>query len=259
MSQENIISSFNEFKRSYGSETVVFYVEIDETWDDDYQVSNAKTALANQLLQRFISCLYLGTTDQSSLVFKQNEYGKPYLVGSDFSFSMSNQQGYTSMVINPNGKEIGIDLASCKDVEKFEQDYLNHFQNIFHENEFKLLEEHTNKDELKLIFTTYWALKESYTKYLGIGLNSDLSSYNFQNVELLPENSNPVQMDDPMIIRHNINWSNSTKLEITNEPQKENIWLTKVTPDIVVSIIGYIPRQPRLIKIPLKSITNYFS
>lgn len=222
---------------------------------------DAKTALANQLLQRFISCLCLGTHDQSKLQFKQNQYGKPYLVDSDFSFSMSNQQGYTSMVISLVNEEIGIDLASCSDVDKFGVDYLEHFHDIFHPEEFQILQGIKSSDDLKLIFTEYWALKESYTKKLGVGLNGDLASYNFTNVPKLHSTIyTETPIDDTLQIHHPVSWNNSTKLSLAGEPHNIDIHLAIIpNTDIVLSICGKIPEDPLLIRTPISLITKYLS
>lgn len=223
--------------------------------------ADAKTALANQLLQRFISCLCLNTTDQSKLQFKQNQYGKPYLVDSDFSFSMSNQQGYTSMVISLLNKDIGIDLASCSDVDKFGEDYLRHFKDIFHPDEYQNLSQIKDNDDSRLVFTEYWALKESYTKKLGVGLNGDLASYNFTNVAKLQPTTYQTNLpDDQLQTQHHVQWENSTKLSITNQIENIDISLVMIpNSDIVISICGEIPEDPVLIKVPITLMTKFLS
>lgn len=222
---------------------------------------DAKTALANQLLQRFISCQYLGINDGSKLEFRQNQYGKPYLVRSNFSYSMSNQQGFTSMVISlEDNNEIGIDLASISDTKNFGENYLEHFKDIFHPQEFKIVNKIDNPDELKVLFTEYWALKESYTKKLGVGLNGDLSSYNFQQVPRLKPVSSQSLDTEFFRVRLDHQWESSTTLSVEDEVQRIDIRLAMLNPDIVVSVCGdrISDKNPLLVKIPLQTIVDFF-
>ncbi|ODQ59966.1 hypothetical protein WICANDRAFT_83965 [Wickerhamomyces anomalus NRRL Y-366-8] len=194
---------------------------------------------------------------------------------------MSNQQGYTSMVISYQSEEVGIDLASISDIEKFGNGYLTHFKDIFHPDEYDFLESVHDAKELECLFTEYWALKESYTKKLGIGLNGELGAYNFQNVAKLSKptinsidsssfDSSSIDsssFDSSSIdsnsfdLKPNSHWSDSTKLFINNTHiQPLDIHLTMLNNDIVLSVCGdQIPNTPSLIKIPLSLITKFFS
>ncbi|KAH3675986.1 hypothetical protein WICMUC_002282 [Wickerhamomyces mucosus] len=218
--------------------------------------SDSKTSLSNQLLQRFISCIYRNTTDITKVEFEYNKFGKPSLVDTNLCFSMSNQQGYTSMIINTDMKEVGIDLASIKDLNKFGNNYLDNFAEIFHENEYKYLSKYDNY-ELKVIFTEFWALKESYAKKLGVGLNADLQSFDFRNVHLVNYKTSR-ELKNYLEIQKS-QWNSSATLYIYDNLEKDlNIFLNRLNPDIVVSVIGESIDQPLIVKIPIDTILEYF-
>lgn len=202
----------------------------------------ARITLINQLLQRYICCRVVGKQPHE-LEFTANQYGKPFLKDSNFQFSMSNSSISTSMVVDFDNKEVGIDLADTRDVDTFGDDYLNHFRDIFHPNEFEYLKGFTdNTDQQKLLFTQYWALKESYTKKLGVGLNGDLASYNFRNVE-------PVEKDSV--------WNCSTKLFIYDNLEKDHCYLVRLE-NIIVSIIADTPQTPTINVVSLQEIISFF-
>lgn len=165
------------------------------------------------------------------------------------------------MVISYQSEEVGIDLASISDIEKFGNGYLTHFKDIFHPDEYDFLESVHDAKELECLFTEYWALKESYTKKLGIGLNGELGAYNFQNVAKLSKPTINSTDSNSFDLKPNSHWSDSTKLFINNTHiQPLDIHLTMLNNDIVLSVCGdQIPNTPSLIKIPLSLITKFFS
>lgn len=93
-----------------------------------------------------------------------NEFGKPYLKNNDLYFNISHADNYIILVISE--KEIGIDM------EKITM-------------KPRVMERVCTPDEQKLIkspddFTIMWVKKESYVKFLGVGL-----SYGLANVDTL--------------------------------------------------------------------------
>lgn len=210
-------------------------------------MDDQKTALANQLLQRFV-CSLLVNTDANSLVFTSNRYGKPQIQGSDVHFSMSNQRGFTSMVIAST--ECGIDLASPSDVAGV--DHLVHFKDIFHDDEYDYL---MTVEDSTSVFTHYWALKESFTKKLGVGLNGDLQAYNFRDVRSLEHDGHLVhqgvfKVRDPK-------WDSSPKLSVHGEEQPLQIWSTMLTPDVVISTCHAGHQTPQLVEVDLETIVKF--
>ncbi|KAH3683165.1 hypothetical protein WICPIJ_005862 [Wickerhamomyces pijperi] len=296
-------AQFQSLLKSHKS--ILFYVEIGDFWkDQDFQFEttlrllpfqqqtkiiskkfnkDAQTALANQLLQRFVCCLFKKSTDINSVEFGFNSFGKPYLLDTNhdhssssssssssnnkLSFSMSNQQGFTSMIINTSNREVGIDLASISDCDKFGplDQLISNFKDIFHEDEFEILNQIEKDHKLKVLFTEYWALKESYAKKIGIGLNANIETFNFKfvgSVEYLQpkERENPSIDQLKLLQNQQVQWMDSTKLYIYDNLEKNlDIFLTQLTKDIVVSVVGdSLENAPLVVKVPLDTIVGYF-
>lgn len=93
-----------------------------------------------------------------------NEYGKPYLKNNELYFSLSDCDNYSVCVISD--KEIGVDIEKLTYKERV-------LKKICTPEELKLVK---NKDD----FTKLWVKKESYVKYLGIGI-----SYGLKNIDTL--------------------------------------------------------------------------
>ena len=89
--------------------------------------------------------------------FFYNQYGKPYLKNKYFNISHADNY----LLLGIADEEIGVDMQKItfkKNVEK-----------LFSEEEQNLLK--TAKEKM---FTRYWVLKESYAKYLGVGISKKI-------------------------------------------------------------------------------------
>ncbi len=93
-----------------------------------------------------------------------NSYGKPYLKNNELYFNLSNSGKYTICAISTH--EIGVDIQKISYKKKV-------IKHVCNEVEAKLI--HNAND-----FTQMWVKKESYVKYLGMGL-----SYGLKNVDTL--------------------------------------------------------------------------
>ena len=115
--------------------------------------------------------LYIGKNKNSQEMLKKilkkyhlkddifyNEYGKPYLKGNSLYFNISHSHDYTVIVIADS--EVGVDIQKIT----FPKKIINH---ICNDEEKKYLK--SPKD-----FTKMWVKKESYVKYLGIGIGYGL-------------------------------------------------------------------------------------
>lgn len=91
-----------------------------------------------------------------------NEYGKPYFKNNKYFFNISNKDDYSCLVLSD--KEIGIDLEKITYKEKV-------INKICNSKEKELV-----IDDLS--FTVMYTMKESYVKYLGIGLRYGLENVN---------------------------------------------------------------------------------
>lgn len=139
-------------------------------------------ALCNQLLQMSGISMVTGL-DYTRLKFQKGTYGKPHIANIDrLVFSMSNGERYVAQyILKGECYDVGIDLASTADYCGDED--LKHFKEIFSTQEFESL---IQCDPIKrsFLFAHIWSLKECYTKFTGLGLNSDLGNIDFGKVEL---------------------------------------------------------------------------
>ena len=123
-----------------------------------------------------------------------NEHGKPMLLGTDTSFSLSHSSGYAALVIGEiKNSSLGVDIEKIP-----EKDFLNIARRFFKENELEALESldslsgaakkggmmdkpnplcDARMDSFSSapeLFTLIWTRKEAYGKAVGDGLKSAL-------------------------------------------------------------------------------------
>jgi 4'-phosphopantetheinyl transferase len=106
---------------------------------------------------------------KDDLIFSYGTNNKPYLSRyPKISFNLSHCEGMA--VCGVNTSDIGVDIQDigCITTQVSEL--------VMHENEIAQLSNALNQDDL---FTHYWTLKESYTKYLGEGLNYSFKQLDF--------------------------------------------------------------------------------
>lgn len=107
----------------------------------------------NILLSEYLLYNYFFSNEE----FFYNQYGKPYLKNKYFNISHADNY----LLLGIADEEIGVDMQKItfkKNVEK-----------LFSEEEQNLLK--TAKEKM---FTRYWVLKESYAKYLGVGISKKI-------------------------------------------------------------------------------------
>ena len=123
-----------------------------------YKLYIEKDVTTKELFYKVINDLGI----KDSLIY--NEYGKPYFENSNLFFNMSSSGCYTVLAIS--NKEVGVDI---------ERITLNDsvIDRICTDEEKEIIK---NADD----FTIMWTKKESYVKWLGIGL-----SYGLKNVDTL--------------------------------------------------------------------------
>ncbi len=121
-----------------------------------YKLYIEKNISSKELLNKVLNELNI----KDEIIY--NEYGKPYLKNNEIFFNISNCDIYTVLVIS--SKEVGVDIEKITIKE-------NIIDKICNENEKKLIKS-------PIDFTSIWVKKESYVKYLGVGL-----SYGLKNVD----------------------------------------------------------------------------
>ena len=129
---------------------------------------NDKAAsLAAEML--FIDNLTDWNVNYSDIEIKDNEYGKPYIVGTGNLYFNISHSGCMVM-LGIADEPIGVDIQELKEMTV---DITNRF---YHENECRLLSGMDNnmRDEA---FFRIWTLKESFVKQNGQGLSYGMSKF----------------------------------------------------------------------------------
>ena len=105
----------------------------------------------------------------NNFIIKRDENGKPYLVDSEYYFNISHSGEYVMCAVSDNC--IGIDIEMIR--EKVDNDAIA--RRFFAENEYNEISSATAKK--KEIFTRIWSEKESYIKYLGLGMKKGMNTF----------------------------------------------------------------------------------
>ncbi|ESX00987.1 hypothetical protein KL918_002630 [Ogataea parapolymorpha] len=148
--------------------------------------SDKIASLIGALLVRYVLLeKNLSAKKWHSLAFQTGDLGKPYVENSKFKFNHSDEKHIVAVAIDFQGvSEIGIDLANPEDVGD-SREFLIHFRPIFSDLELEQIDA-TISDlppgSQQQHLSLYWALKESYSKFKGVGLHGNLQKYEFLNV-----------------------------------------------------------------------------
>lgn len=124
--------------------------------------------------------------------FSYNQYGKPFLQGSNLSFNVSHS-GNKILYAFTIAFSIGVDIESFKN----NIDFLSIAKRFFSNNEYEKLCSIDPKWQ-QLAFYRCWTRKEAYIKAIGRGLHCPLTSF---EVSLLPS-------EEPMLLRSEANQTN---------------------------------------------------
>ncbi|WPK27663.1 hypothetical protein PUMCH_005060 [Australozyma saopauloensis] len=120
--------------------------------------------------------------DELELLF--NGYGKPKLGRLDSSkieFNSSSSNNLASITVQFNSDSpVGIDLSHESQDSISSTDFMLQFQGIFTRAEIDQLESIDDVHLKYCTFNHFWTLKEAFAKFLGTGLNIDLTSFGFQ-------------------------------------------------------------------------------
>lgn len=123
--------------------------------------------LIAELLVRHLLAEHFGV-NPTSLLIRYSRYGKPYLENSNIHFNISHSGDW--VVCAMGDSEIGVDIEVMKQID-FHAVY-HYFSNTEIER-LDAVDLVTNPDA----FYQIWTLKESYVKYLGLGLQCPFSNF----------------------------------------------------------------------------------
>lgn len=173
---------------------------------------NGKEALLSRLFMKavlnLVRCKLSGATLDlwQELEFEYSEHGKPELKGRPFAFNNSNSNDMACVVVLANPGSIGVDISHEEQDSISPESVVEQFHGIFSEHEKAQLERIGDVSERYFAFNHLWTLKEAFTKYLGSGLNIDLSSFSFE-IEQLQGAVNTAQMSERAFTSYSIDWT----------------------------------------------------
>lgn len=176
-----------------------------------FEIDAKRCVYAGALVQ-YLACYKLDIYNKDIHIVK-NQYGKPYFYDiSNQYFNVSHSGKW--VVCGWGQHEIGVDVEVVDDMD------IDIAKRFFAKSEYKLLME-KNKEEQKQLFFDLWTLKESYIKYMGIGLSIPLNSFEFiirdGNVDLISK-------DSEKLFFYRFDLDNKHKLAIcTNDTQISGI------------------------------------
>ncbi|CUM62865.1 uncharacterized protein PRCAT00000424001 [Priceomyces carsonii] len=153
------------------------------------------------------------------LNFRYNDYGKPHFPEQDalkiqFSFSSSND--VLCLLIELNTLDpIGIDLSHSEQAAISSLNFISQFRPIFGSAELQQLQDIQDEKYKYLLFNQIWTLKEAFVKYIGSGLNIDLSKFEFNLRDRLADKSaKPITNSDSFIKRYDVEWKNDIEISV---------------------------------------------
>lgn len=139
--------------------------------DSFKHIDNKLTFILNKLL--CVKAIDAFIKDKS-YEFATNNTGKPILINdANVKFNMSNcvSENISTMIINNQNVEVGIDIANVNDHMGNDSSFdYTLYRDILSHVEMDLLSKQTDPNKTRL-FALMWSIKESYTKLLGVGLN----------------------------------------------------------------------------------------
>lgn len=180
--------------------------------------SDAKMALGSQLLQRYIATVLTGKK-WTDIVISKTPQGKSFVANSPFDYNISHHSELVVVAVRPDGKQIGVDITSTVPPSNWTMNWMEGFSQIFSPFEYsQVTSDSTGNGE----FFLRWALKESYSKAIGMGLNMDLAKLEFRNLDtarLMDAAKDKTGTDVVGAVAVQRGWSNSAQLWIDGVAQ----------------------------------------
>jgi len=175
---------------------------------------DAKFALAGQLLIRYLLAQAF-QRKSSSFEIQRTEYRRPFVDSTlKFDFNLSHHHQLVCIAGTFDGK-IGCDTMEYK-VNTAQRESIESLTNLlrgeFTKNEYDFILNKSKDEKIRIHhFYRLWCLKESYVKWLGVGVGFKLSRMNFCIKTDEFDENNPQQV------------LSNTKLEIDNKLLEENL------------------------------------
>jgi 4'-phosphopantetheinyl transferase len=110
--------------------------------------------------------------DPLRLEFRQNEQGKPFVVGSDLQFNLSHAGAYAVMAL-ARGRRVGVDIEPIRPFA----DAVDIARRFFSAGEAERLQTLDGTAGFDRAFFECWTRKEAFVKALGGGLSIPLNGF----------------------------------------------------------------------------------
>lgn len=132
--------------------------------------ADRKRTLYGEVLARFMIAKKTGVT-MKDIEFDKNPYGKPYVKDqNEIFYNISHSGKY--VVCGLDTEDIGIDIEEIRDID------LDIAKRFFHAKEYEDIISREIREQVHSLYD-FWTLKESYIKFLGVGLSKPLNSFYF--------------------------------------------------------------------------------
>ncbi|WP_379129643.1 4'-phosphopantetheinyl transferase family protein [Paenibacillus sp. sgz500958] len=132
--------------------------------------ADRKRTLYGEALARYMIAKNSGIP-MNDIQLVKNPFGKPYLNNREgIHFNVSHSGNY--VVCGLDDQNIGVDIEEVRDIG------LDLAKSYFHIKEYAYIISQEMDRQIQTLYD-FWTLKESYIKYLGVGLNKPLGSFYF--------------------------------------------------------------------------------
>lgn len=135
------------------------------------QEMDGQRTLVGEVLMKVMLAEHLAL-NVKAIVFKKNEFGKPYLEGNPLYFNLSHSGEWIVGAIS--SQPVGIDVEQIKKAD------LGIAKSFFAPSEHKALMEIEDEKEKNEAFYMLWSGKESYIKMIGKGLTIPLEAFSLR-------------------------------------------------------------------------------
>lgn len=211
--------------------------------------------LINLLMLKYVVAQYEkdAGVDLEPIEEGRGEYGKPLLTNRNYQYNLSDEKDKVMIAIGFDESkavmEIGVDLANPDDIKNFELPnlenfYKTDFKDIFSKAEIDDLDRYFNTldEEQKLgLLSRIWSLKESYSKYIGVGITAGLENFEF------------LQLSDIDCIN-----DNHVKFQQLHDYKPSNACFKIPSSNILCSVFSHYSTG-KLIKINVIDIINFYT
>ncbi|WP_405110996.1 4'-phosphopantetheinyl transferase superfamily protein [Paenibacillus sp. FSL K6-1217] len=132
--------------------------------------ADRKRTLYGEALARFMIAKQAGVR-MKDIEFGRNPYGKPYVKDqNEVFYNISHSGKY--VVCGLDIEDIGVDIEEIREID------LDIAKRFFHVKEYADIVSREISEQIPRLYD-FWTLKESYIKYLGVGLSKPLDSFYF--------------------------------------------------------------------------------